>query len=44
LPYGTPDRLRDIWYMAFHETECAPALIGATPETVRLYITHFLKH
>ena len=26
--------------MAFHETECAPAVIGATPETVQLYITH----
>jgi len=42
--FGAPDRLRNIWYMTFHETELAPALIGATPETVRLYITHFLKH
>jgi pimeloyl-ACP methyl ester carboxylesterase len=25
--FGTPDRLRDISYMAFHETECASALI-----------------
>jgi len=30
--------------MPFHEAERAPALIGATPETVRLYTANLLEH
>lgn len=30
--------------MFFHQTDVAPALIGAAPGNVRLYITHLLKH
>jgi len=41
---GAPDRLAETWYMTFHQTELAPALLGASPETTRIYITHFLRH
>lgn len=37
LSYGTPNRLRDFWYVPFPWDECAPALTGATPETAQLY-------
>jgi pimeloyl-ACP methyl ester carboxylesterase len=38
-----PERLNNIWYQSFHQTEMAPALIGATRENCRLYIGHFLR-
>jgi pimeloyl-ACP methyl ester carboxylesterase len=41
---GTSDRLNEIWYQSFHQTEMAPALVGATRETCRLYIEYFLRH
>ncbi len=40
---GTPDRLNHIWYQSFHQLEMAPALVGATRESCRTYIGHFLK-
>ncbi len=42
--FTTPERMDRVWYMFFHQTELAPALIGATPESIRTYITHFLRH
>jgi len=41
---GAPDRLNHIWYQSFHQMEMAPALIGATRESCRTYIGHFLKN
>jgi pimeloyl-ACP methyl ester carboxylesterase len=41
---GTPDRLNEIWYQSFHQMPFAPALVGATPESCRTYIGHFLRH
>jgi len=41
---GTPDRLNHIWYQSFHQIEMAPALVGATRESCRTYIGHFLKN
>jgi len=38
-----PDRLNNIWYQSFHQMEMAPALIGATRESCRIYIGHFLR-
>jgi pimeloyl-ACP methyl ester carboxylesterase len=38
-----PDRLNNIWYQSFHQMEMAPALIGASRESCRRYIGHFLK-
>jgi pimeloyl-ACP methyl ester carboxylesterase len=40
---GAPDRLNLIWYQSFHQMEMAPALVGATRETCRIYITHSLR-
>jgi pimeloyl-ACP methyl ester carboxylesterase len=41
---GAPDRLNHIWYQSFHQMEMAPSLVGATRETCRTYIGHFLKN
>jgi pimeloyl-ACP methyl ester carboxylesterase len=38
-----PDRLNNIWYQSFHQMEMAPRLVGATRESCRIYIEHFLK-
>ena len=38
-----PERLNNIWYQSFHQMPMAPALVGATRESCRLYIGHFLK-
>ena len=38
-----PDRLNNIWYQSFHQMEMAPALVGATRESCRTYIAHFLQ-
>jgi pimeloyl-ACP methyl ester carboxylesterase len=39
-----PERLNEIWYQSFHQMEMAPALVGATRETCRTYLAHFLRH
>ncbi len=41
---GAPDRLNEIWYQSFNQTEMAPALVGATRDSCRRYIGHFLRH
>ena len=41
---GAPERLNEIWYQSFHQMAMAPALLGATEETCRAYIGHFLRH
>ncbi|MBV8474955.1 MAG: alpha/beta hydrolase [Hyphomicrobiales bacterium] len=41
---GEPDRLIEIWYQAFNQMEMAPMLVGASRETCRAYIGHFLRH
>jgi pimeloyl-ACP methyl ester carboxylesterase len=41
---AAPDRLNEIWYQSFHQMAMAPALVGATRETCRTYIGHFLRH
>ncbi len=41
---GTPDRLSEIWYQSFNQMDMAPGLVGATRESCRLYIGHFLRH
>jgi pimeloyl-ACP methyl ester carboxylesterase len=41
---GAPDRLNHIWYQSFHQMEMAPALVGATRESCRSYIRHFLQN
>ncbi len=41
---GTPDRLNEIWYQSFHQMPFAAAMVGATRDTCRTYIGHFLRH
>jgi pimeloyl-ACP methyl ester carboxylesterase len=41
---AAPDRLNEIWYQSFHQMEMAPAVVGATRESCRTYIGHFLRH
>ncbi|MBR0871919.1 alpha/beta hydrolase [Bradyrhizobium tropiciagri] len=41
---AAPDRLNHIWYQSFHQMEMAPALVGATHESCRTYIGHFLRN
>ena len=38
-----PERLNNIWYQSFHQMEMAPALVGASRESCRRYIGHFLR-
>ena len=40
---GAPDRLNHIWYQSFHQMAMGPALVGATRESCRIYVSHFLK-
>jgi pimeloyl-ACP methyl ester carboxylesterase len=40
---AAPDRLNHIWYQSFHQMEMATRLVGASRESCRLYIAHFLK-
>jgi len=41
---GLPDRLNEIWYQSFNQTDMAHVLVGATRETCRAYVGHFLRH
>jgi len=41
---GAPDRLQEIWYQSFNQMDMAPALVGASREACRAYVSHFLRH
>ncbi|MCA1401485.1 alpha/beta hydrolase [Bradyrhizobium sp. BRP56] len=41
---AAPDRLNHIWYQSFHQMEMAPALVGASRDSCRTYIGHFLHN
>ena len=41
---GTPDRLNEIWYQSFHQTDFAAALVGGSRDACRAYVGHFLRH
>ena len=41
---GAPDRLNEIWYQSFHQMPMAATLVGATRDSCRAYIGHFLRH
>jgi len=41
---ATPERLNEIWYQSFHQMPMAPALVGATRDSCRMYLGHFLRH
>ncbi len=35
---------REIWYQTFHQMEWAADLVGASRDTCRTYLSHFLRH
>ncbi|MFB6192414.1 MAG: alpha/beta fold hydrolase [Haloarculaceae archaeon] len=39
-----PDHVGEIWYQSFNQQPWAADLVGATRETCRTYIEHFLTH
>jgi len=39
-----PDHIDEIWYQSFNQQPWAADLVGATRETCRTYIEHFLTH
>jgi pimeloyl-ACP methyl ester carboxylesterase len=41
---AAPDRLNEIWYQSFNQLDMAPKLVGASRESCRTYIGHFLTH
>jgi pimeloyl-ACP methyl ester carboxylesterase len=41
---AAPDRLNEIWYQSFNQTELAPTLVGASRRSCETYIGHFLRH
>lgn len=41
---GAPDRLNEIWYQSFHQMPFAARLVGASRDSCRAYIGHFLRH
>jgi len=41
---AAPDRLNEIWYQSFNQMDFAPNIVGATRDSCRAYISHFLRH
>ncbi|MBI1187840.1 MAG: alpha/beta fold hydrolase [Alphaproteobacteria bacterium] len=39
-----PAHINEIWYQTFHQMPYAAALVGASRETCRAHIGHFLRH
>jgi pimeloyl-ACP methyl ester carboxylesterase len=42
--WGAPGQLKEIWYQSFHQLPWAAPLVGASRDTCRAYIGHFLRH
>ncbi len=42
--WAEPGRLAEIWYQSFNQQPFAAALVGATRDSCRDYIGHFLRH
>lgn len=41
---AAPDRLNEIWYQSFNQTEMAPVIVGATRDNCKTYIGYHLRH
>lgn len=39
-----PDHIGEIWYQSFHQLDWAADLVGASHESLRTYLRHFLSH
>ncbi|SDG41295.1 alpha/beta fold hydrolase [Paraburkholderia phenazinium] len=42
--YGAPGHLIEVWYQYFQQLPWAAELIGASRQTCKLYLSHFLNH
>lgn len=42
--WSEPAHLKEIWYQSFHQLPWAAAMVGASRETCRTYVAHFLRH
>jgi len=42
--WRAPDHINQIWYQSFHQMPYAATIIGASRESCRAYIGHFLRH
>jgi pimeloyl-ACP methyl ester carboxylesterase len=42
--WADADQIPEIWYQTFNQQPWAPALVGASRQTCRTYISHFLSH
>ncbi len=42
--WAEPGQLKEVWYQYFHQWPLAEKLVGASRETVRIYLKHFLDH
>lgn len=42
--WGAPGQLKEIWYQSFHQLPWAAAMVGASRDSCRSYIGHFLRH
>jgi pimeloyl-ACP methyl ester carboxylesterase len=40
--YANPAHLQETWHTFFNQSDLAPKLVAASPNAVRLFITHFL--
>jgi pimeloyl-ACP methyl ester carboxylesterase len=39
-----PEQINEIWYQTFHQMPFAPAMVGASRDSCRAYLRHFLVH
>ena len=42
--WAVPDHLREIWYQSFNQLPWAASLVGASRDSCRLFVRHFLQH
>jgi len=42
--WRAPDHINQIWYQSFHQMPYAATIVGASRESCRAYIGHFLRH
>ncbi|MBL8698545.1 MAG: alpha/beta hydrolase [Alphaproteobacteria bacterium] len=42
--WGEAGHLKEVWYQYFHQWPLAEKLVGASRDTMRIYLKHFLDH
>jgi pimeloyl-ACP methyl ester carboxylesterase len=42
--WSEPDHLKEIWYQSFNQLPWAAQLVGASRDSCRLFLGHFLRH